>query len=105
MQIISVRERKLVDQIVRFVEGASEDWEPGRIAREIELRWGPSCGCSQCGVVQHDDGSRIAWKCSQCSRLICRSCTLTIPGRLPAEYYEQTLCGVECWHKAGEPEQ
>jgi hypothetical protein len=61
--------------------------------------------CSQCGALAHGNADPpITWKCQVCNRLVCRSCTLTIPGSDPVEYYETTLCSRTCWEKAGRPD-
>ena len=38
--LLAGRERGLVHEIAEFVAGVAEDWDPGRIAREIEAHWG-----------------------------------------------------------------
>ena len=79
-----------------------------------------SPGCHICGrTVNPQDGSPVLWKCQSCGRIICRDHTLTIPGRVPTEYYEATLCAPDpklqavidiheepsCWEKAGCPDE
>lgn len=86
--------------------------------------------CSQCGKVEHADGSLVRWRCQVCHQFVCRSCTLTLP-QLPQlqnhpgplaepskpevagnlvlrggrEYLEQTLCSRVCWEAAGKPDE
>lgn len=69
--------------------------------RSSPVRGGP---CERCAKRQHADGSPITWKCTVCGALTCRGCTQTIPGSVPTEYYQATLCSKECWEKAGRPE-
>jgi hypothetical protein len=60
-------------------------------------------GCCQCGKTRHEDGSAVLWLCCVCHRVVCRDCAMRIPGRVPAEYHEQTLCSNACWERAGKP--
>jgi hypothetical protein len=50
-------------------------------------------------------GKDCTWKCGQCGAFVCADCTQTIPGRIPSEYYEETLCSIGCWASAGKPEE
>jgi|SRR5271165_1191361 len=56
-------------------------------------------GCCQCGKTVNSDDSPVTWVCCVCERLVCRDHTLTIPGSVPLEYYEDTLCSLECLSK------
>lgn len=60
--------------------------------------------CCQCGTARNPDGTSVTWKCASCEGLVCQQCTLTIPGRVPREYYEQTLCSAPCWEAVGKPQ-
>jgi hypothetical protein len=57
--------------------------------------------CSRCGDIGVH--GPVRWRCQVCKKLVCTRCTLTIPGSKPVEYYEQTLCSLVCWEKAGRP--
>lgn len=37
-------------------------------------------GCIQCGKKVNKDGSEVMWRCAGCNRLVCRDCTLCVPG-------------------------
>lgn len=37
-------------------------------------------GCIQCGKKINKDGSEVSWRCAGCHRLVCRECTLCVPG-------------------------
>ncbi len=66
-----------------------------------------------------EDESPVLWKCQVCDKTICRKHALTIPGRVPVEFYEMTLCAPDgvlqaviqiheessCWEKAGRPDE
>lgn len=55
---------------------------------------GAENGCNQCGLVTHDDGSRVTWRCSTCQKLVCRYCAQREPtGR---EILCITLCSPAC---------
>jgi len=95
-----------------LVRGLREAWEKNAVRpRERHGARSRSCtaceggDCIECGTRMHDDGSRVTWRCQQCGHLVCRGCTLTIPGRLPPEYYHQTFCGEDCWRRFGSPEE
>lgn len=63
-------------------------------------------GCSKCDKTVNDaDGTKVQWMCNVCDSLVCRDCTLTIPGSMPIEYFHETLCSHACWEKAGRPEE
>lgn len=58
---------------------------------------------------------KVTWKCAVCEGLVCPGCCLTIPDAQgvphPAieapkgrPYLATTLCSVECWSRAGCPE-
>ncbi len=54
-------------------------------------------GCCKCGATKHrEDDSPVTWRCIECDKLLCRTCTLTIPYSNPVEYYEDTYCSNEC---------
>lgn len=87
----------------------------------------PPVGCVRCHKTFHEDGSEVQWKCQGCGYLVCRDCTLTLPGTrgLDAirqgksgidqwslepspggrEYYSATLCSKMCWERIGAPEE
>lgn len=98
------RTRMTVEQLLTAVRDA---WD-----RERSMHTAPPCAacenneCVSCGRRKNeDDDSKVTWKCSRCGHCVCRACTMTIPGRFPAEYYHQTFCGTECWRMAGEPRE
>jgi hypothetical protein len=75
------------------------------VATQVEFKFhSRGEGCCRCGKKQHADGSAVTWKCQGCQGLVCRECTLTIPGSVPLEYYEETLCSVACWQAIGSPD-
>jgi len=53
---------------------------------DLETYWKdlkhPPTGCSRCGKEFNEDdgGSKVTWRCQVCSHLVCRDCTLTLPG-------------------------
>lgn len=61
-------------------------------------------GCVRCGTHRNVDGSRVLWVCQSCGGVVCRGCTLTVPGTTPIRYYDATLCSAACWERAGSPE-
>jgi len=70
------------------------------------LRWWVQKGqCARCHGIRHEDKTPVTWKCQQCGSFVCRVCTLTIPGRVPREYFEKTLCSQACWEAAGSPKE
>lgn len=38
----------------------------------------------------------ISWRCAVCRRYVCINCVLTIPGSVPREIYDDTLCSEAC---------
>ncbi len=72
---------------------------------EEAKRAGAAGVCCVCNAITHPDGSPVTWRCVGCGGRVCRAHTLTIPGRVPAEYYGDTLCGFGCWEKVGRPEE
>ncbi len=69
-------------------------------------RFGSIAGpCNRCGKTEHADGSPVTWLCISCMLRVCCDCALTIPGRIPAEYYDDTLCSRACWEAIGKPEE
>lgn len=84
-----------------------EDEDTQRWVKDAEEKMGQphAVGCVRCGQLKSEDGSPVTWRCSQCNELVCREHTLTIPGRFPKEYFHDTLCSIECWQKAGCPDE
>ena len=39
---------------------------------------------------------QISWRCVVCHQTVCINCVLTIPGSVPVEIYEDTLCSQAC---------
>lgn len=58
--------------------------------------------CCQChrrgvvGVTETNAGVPITWKCLICGRYVCIDCALRIPGSVPPELDEDTLCSERC---------
>lgn len=71
----------------------------------IPLSVAPSLGCIICTAQVHEDGSPVTWRCAGCGQRVCRVHALTIPGRVPAEYYWDTLCSRACWEQVGRPDE
>ncbi len=83
----------------------------------------PAKGCVRCRKEVNNDGSKVEWRCAGCHGLVCRECTLTLPGwRRPTEphgkagydpepsaggreYYHDTLCSKQCWERVGGPDE
>jgi hypothetical protein len=69
----------------------------GQIGAEAMTNQYNLTGCCKCGATKHrEDDSPVTWSCVQCGKLICRTCTLTIPHSNPIEYYEDTYCSDVC---------
>ena len=60
--------------------------------------------CGVCGTLVNPDGSPVTWRCAGCGGRVCRGHTLTVPGKVPEEYYTDTLCSHACWEKVGRPQ-
>lgn len=63
----------------------------------------PVDGCSKCGRKVEDDGAMVLWRCQVCDKIVCRRCTLTVPGI--DQYFDTTLCSHACWVEAGRPDE
>lgn len=64
------------------------------------------CRCRREGSVgrtEHRTGVPITWKCSVCRNFVCIDCALRLPGSVPPELYEETLCSEECRQRSGAP--
>ena len=57
----------------------------------IPLSVAPSLGCIICAAQVHEDGSPVTWRCAGCGQRVCRVHALTIPGRVPAEYFPSSV--------------
>lgn len=96
------------DAIEACVEDAKKrGWQESRYDKILaeEVPADPAFTCGTCRKTEHEDGSKVTWKCSVCEKTICRECTLTIPGSCPLEYFERTLCSHACWIAAGRPDE
>lgn len=94
-------QKRLDDRLAELRKAERDRAEDPRRAGEA-----PEAGaCVVCGVTAHPDGSPVRWRCAGCGGVVCRAHTRTIPGRVPAEYYTDTLCGFACWDKVGRPEE
>lgn len=108
--------------ILQEIQGALAPWEatrkgaaPRKRESEVvsetadtELKTPLFGGCCSCHRRRTQVGAStvaVSWRCSVCRQLVCPDCTLTIPGSVPMEYFERTLCSEECWRKAGCPSE
>jgi len=48
------------------------------------------------GVTEFNGGTPIEWRCCRCGGYVCIECTLTVPGSVPREFYEDTYCSEGC---------
>lgn len=67
----------------------------------VYSKYGPQGGdmCMRCPVP-------IDWVCVACDRLVCINCVLTIPGSVPIEIMDDTLCSETCrttWELRSKP--
>lgn len=75
-------------------------------AREVAAGQNQCCQCKSVGAVTNKYLSkvsqeqaapdRIGWVCVQCHQHVCINCVLTVPGSMPVEICEDTLCSVKC---------
>ena len=96
------------DAVEACIEDArSRGWLKSRYQRIAEGGEEPppahAEGCCRCGKLVEEDGTKVGWDCQACYRLVCRDCTLVIPGE--RTYYFMTLCSHACWVKAGKPSE
>ena len=76
-----------------------------KYARSEQVPNNECCQCHAVGGVQNkyarseQEPIPISWRCMICRNFVCINCVLTIPGSVPVEIYEDTLCSLECRRK------
>lgn len=97
----------VVYRLGRFVVRVRRGWtEEARCLEHVCCR----CGARGSVINRHigrdreRDVQRITWKCEGCGRFVCFNCTLTVPGSIPLEFRDKTLCSEGCWEKVGKPD-